>query len=41
MIFLIGLLTNLPPGDFTIEGQNSIPPEQAEISGGNFNQLLH
>jgi hypothetical protein len=40
-LFLIGLLSNLPHGDVTMEGQNSIPPKQAEISGGFVNQQLH
>jgi hypothetical protein len=38
-IFIIGLLTHLQHGDVTMEGQNSIPPKQAEISGGLFKQL--
>jgi hypothetical protein len=38
---MIGLLTNLPHGDVTVEGQTSIPAEQAEISGALFKQLLH
>ena len=36
-LFLIGLLNN----DVTMEGQNSIPPKQTEISGGLFKQVLH
>jgi hypothetical protein len=40
-LFLIGLLTHLPHGDVTMEGQNSILPKQAEISGCLFKQFLH
>jgi hypothetical protein len=32
-LFLIGPLTNLPPGEIHQAGQNSIPPKLAEISG--------
>ena len=40
-LFLIGLLTNLPHGDVTMEGQNSILRKKAEISDGLFKQLLY
>jgi hypothetical protein len=40
-LFLIGLLTNLPHGDVTMEVQNSIQPKQAKISGSLVKQLLH
>jgi hypothetical protein len=33
ILFVIGLLTHLPGGDVTKEGQISIPPKQVEISG--------
>ena len=40
-LFPIGLLTNLPHVEVTMEGQNSIPLKQAQISGSLLKQLLH
>ena len=38
---LIGLLTNLPPGDVTRQTKTPFHQKQAEISGGLFKQLLY